>query len=253
MSRSFVESTGLQELAHTPHTDIRSVWAEGVSPTTGHEYDYVFVFEHPKGHYIKIDSEARQEFLKKGTEEEAQVALIGVAQATRRISGGAFDIHPFYGAVWGTKLETVAPDFLTDLARPDEDLTMIVNLTDAGSKFDDASTREAMAIGTTVVIPSAAGDRMLRYMQAPKANPNQRNRDQAITNGLGARWDAEFAKFNISARFGKNRIPKAMEMNPQNIANLLRRLGQSGVLTEIDVTAVHTQSELDATLKRISG
>lgn len=253
MSKPVVESLALLELAHTPHADITSVWAEGVSPETGHEYDYVFVFDHPKGQYIKIDSEERQEFLKKGTEEEAQVALIGVAHATRRLSGGAFDIHPFYGAVWGTKLETVAPDFLTDLARPDEDLTMFVNLTDAGNKFDDASTREAMAIGTTVACPSAADSRMLRYMEAPKANPNQCNRDQAVINNLGDRWDAEFAKFNKAARFGKGRIPKAMEMNPQNIANLLRGLGSRGVLTEIDVTAVHTQSELDARLKRIAG
>lgn len=249
MSRQVVEAPSLQELAHTPSEDVFSVWAEGVNPDTGYEYDYVFVFEHPKGQYIKIDSEKRREFLEKGTEEEAQAALIGVAQATRKISGGAFDVHPFHGAVWGTRLTPVAPDFvLTDFEELDEDLTMFVNLTDAGNKFDDSSTREALEIGTTVVGPSPEADRFFRYMRAvtAAANPNQKHRDQAIQNGLGERWDAEFAKFNRSRRFGRGRIPKAMEMSPANIAKVLSKLGQQGVLAEIDVTAVHHKSELEA-------
>ena len=38
--------------------------------------------------------------------------------------------------------------------------------------------------------------RLLEYMRAPKANPNQFDRDQAIANGLGARWDDEFRRYN---------------------------------------------------------
>jgi len=129
MSNQLTDSISVEELASTPmNPDMVSVWAEGVNPQTGYEYGYVFVFDHPNGSYIKIDSEKREAFLEKGTEEEAQVAIIGIAQATRRISGGEIGIHPYHGAVWGTKLTPIVPVFMTDLEEPNDELTMFVNM-----------------------------------------------------------------------------------------------------------------------------
>lgn len=203
---------------------------EGKNPSTGYTYDFSFIFEHPDGPYIKIDSERRGDFLAKGTEQQAQDALIELAQQIRQQSGGVFSIHPFHGAVWGTKLTPVAPGFLTDFKQLDEGLTMFVHLSDAGDRFDSRLTETALEIGTVVSIPSPQSDQLLTYMQTPKVNPNQTDRDQAIANGLGERWDAEFTRYHQAGD-----VPPAMSLDATNIVKLMRELEENTAITDLTV------------------
>ena len=117
----------------------------------------------------------------------------------------------------------------------EEGLSMIVYLTDAGDRFDDRLTREAVAIGTTVTIPGPKAGRLLEYMRAPKANPNQSDRDQAIANGLGARWDDEFRRYN------QGRVPAAMTLNPRNIVGLMQGVGKDAGLTNLAVARIYPE------------
>lgn len=206
---------------------------EGVNKETGYEYSFGFISKHPDGPYIKIDTKPRHVFLEKGTEQEAQDALVGLAQQIRRRSGGVINIHPFYGAVWGTKLTPVSPGFLTDSKQPDEDLTMFVYLTDSGYKFDDKLTKQALDIGQVITVPGPKAANFLAYQNAEKANPNQSDRDQAIVNKLGDRWDAEFKKYN-----NPKDIPQAMKPTPGNIVKLMRQLESEAGMTDLTVTRV---------------
>lgn len=150
--------------------------------------------------------------------------LLILRKKVRTRTGGHFEIHPFYGAVYGTKLTTVAPDFLTDLESPDDKLSMIIYLTNNGENFDPRLTREYQRIGTSYRVPSRQNDRHLRYMDAAiGGNPNQENRDQAIANGLQEAWENEFEKFN------SGRIPQAMHVSPSNVVDLMRSMTSEGV------------------------
>lgn len=209
------------------------VLIEGLNKETGYEYSFGFIAEHPNGPYIKIDTEPRRTFLEKGTEQEAQDALVDLAQQVRRKSGGVISIHPFYGAVWGTKLTPVAPGFLTDSEQPDENLTMFVYLRDSGYKFDDNLTRQALDIGAVVVIPGPKAADLLAYTKAAKANPNQSDRDIALVNKLGERWDAEFNKYNQPTG-----IPQAMKPTPGNIVKLMRQLESEANMADLTVTRI---------------
>lgn len=209
--------------AISPEVAPSFVRIEGGSVSTGYVYDFGFTFDHPHGPYIKIDTEHRSAYLTRGTEQQAQDALVVLAQQTRRRSGGSFDIHPFYGAVYGTKLTPVSPGFLTDSAGMDQGLSMIIYLTDAGDKFDGRLIRKALAIGTTVTILD------------PKANPNQSCRNQAIANGLSARWNDEFRRYN------QDRVPTAMTLNPRNIVGLMQSVERDAGLTNLAVTRIHPE------------
>lgn len=203
---------------------------EGRDPVTGYTYNFGFIFDHPNGPYIKIDTEPRRAFLAKGSEQQAQDALVDLTQQTRKRSGGVLGVHPFYGAVWGTKLNTVAPDFLTDLEHLDEDLSMLIHLTDTKEEFDEKLTQESIEIGTVVAIPGHKSNRLLEYMRTPKSNPNQEDRDTAIANGLEERWDAEFKKYHKTGD-----VPPAMILNPDNIVRLMRKLESEVGITDLAV------------------
>ena len=244
MSR-FTESMTLEQFEQLPAEDFRYAEAEATSPST--DYDYRYRFSAAKDKRLPsmgITTEHREEFLKKGTEQDAQDALVTLAHQTRELTGGVFDIHPFYGAVYGTKINPVAPGFLVDLARPDEGLSVGIDLSDEGYAFDEESTREAVSIGTTVVFPSANARRLMDYMDTPKPNPNQQSRDQAVANKLGDRWDEEFTRFNGKRpRPWKKNVLPAIELTPASAVELMRKLGDKALLTEIVVTWLYTRQD----------
>ncbi len=206
---------------------------EAKNASTGYTYDFGFISEHPSGPFIRITTETRESFLTKGTEEQAQDALIELVHQTRRKSGGSLSIHPFYGAVWGTKLTPVAPGFCTDIVSLQDNLASIIYLTNAGEEYDQQLTNEALEIGTVVAIPGPMSERYLRYIQAAKANPNQADRDIAVTNGLGQRWDDEFKKLNRP----EDDQP-AMALTPNNIVRLMRDLEKDAGLSGLSVAKV---------------
>lgn len=235
----------LEQFEELPSEDFMYAHASATSPSIGYDYSYRFnAAEESRPARVGINTEERKDFLQKGTEQDAQDALIELAHQTRELTGGVFNIHPFYGAVYGTKIEPVSPDFLVDLDMPDEGLHMGIDLSDQGYDFDDESTRVAVAIGTTVVMPSPKAARLLEYMKAPKANPNQENRDQAVANHLGDRWDAEFERFNgKKPRPWRKGVRSAIELTPVSAVKFMRELGDKALLTEIAVTWLYTRQD----------
>jgi hypothetical protein len=230
-------SDWLAELKRDPY----SILIEGENPFTKFAYGFWFVFKHPKGPYIKIDTEPRWIFLEKGSarqvlekEHQAQEALETLTKQTRGISGGVIDIHPFYGPVFGTILTPMIPGFLKNHHPPDEGLSMTISLTDAGYEFDYDLTKEALAIGTTVMYPSPNGERFFKHItQASRYNPNQANRDQAYANNYGRAWDKAFDKCNHNA------ASPAMTLNPKNIVGLIHTLEEKKALTNLSVVKIN--------------
>ncbi len=181
-----------------PNFKFGGIFMDGVNENTGYKYEVGFVIDHPHGPYLKIDTEKRKDFLGKGSEKNAEDAFKRVAFAMRSKTGGYFEIHPFYGAIWGTHFNPI-----TDFCKggEDDDLTTIIHFTDNGNTFDDALTREATSMGTTIAFPGPNAQRCLDYQKkVNRKNPNQGSRDQAIVNGLGELWDAEFERYNPHAK-----------------------------------------------------
>lgn len=239
---------GVEEINGVASEEFASVDFSGVNPTTG--YEYVLRFNSPDDSRpggVHISTEARGDFLRKGTEEDAQSALVDLSHFVRPLTGGVFRIHPFYGAVYNTKLDTVAPGFgLCKYEQPEDSLSMSIVLSDEGYKFDRESTKEARAIGTTVVVPSPAANRMLAYMEKPKVNPNQESRDQAVTNDLGKRWDAEFRRFNgPKFRFLRTVTKRAIEVTPYSITYMLKILQNQKLFADVVVDTLRTGKPSD--------
>jgi len=228
------ETLSLRRFGRTSAEDLAAAFATGVSPS-GYRYKFVFVFEHPHGPYYRVDSEKREEFLRHGTEEAAQADVIDMARAARQISGGEFHIHPFFGAVWGTCLTPVAESFGSNNG-PTDDLSMIVSLARGREGFDEGLTAQSAAIGLTFRSGTRQAQQYMEYMEAAdRANPNQATRDQAIGNGLGERWDAEYAKFQAPPG------SSPMQATPANIARLLTTLRDQGKLLDVTVSVNRKQ------------
>ena len=204
----------IEEVSGNPMVSVR---LECTNVNTGYEYKFIFFNDHPGGPYIIIDTEPRDIFLTKGTETEAEEALKQLAFAIREKTGGYFNIHPFYGAVSHTSSSTVSKDFGSNFG--DDDLSMIIYLTDKGD-FDPRLTEEYLDIGLEFAVPSAEAQKFLEYKkQVKEANPNQEHRDQAIANGLGEKWDAEFNKYNP-----KDKILPVMNITPEHVVGLIQHL-----------------------------
>ncbi len=218
----------------SPEARLSVVSIEGRNSASGYTYGFGFIFDHPvNGPYIRIDTEQRQSFLSKGSEQQAQDALIALGQQTRQSSGGYFNVHPFQGAVWGTKLTPVAPGFLTDAAEPGGYLTMFIDLHDADDRFDNKWIRKALEIGTNATIPGSKSRKVIDYIQAPKPD-NQPGRNQAIENGLGGRWDKEFRRFHKGVD-----VPPAITLSPRSIIGLMRQLENNAALTDLVVWRIN--------------
>lgn len=231
------------QLRDVSPTEFYAVDLNGVNPATGYEYEICFFrADEPHEPGIHVSTEKRVSFLGKGSEEQAEGALVDLSQRVRKLSGGIFRIHPFYGGVYGTKIDPVSPGFLVDLALMDEGLSTSIVLSDEGYGFDDKSTREALDIGLTVEVPGPKSQQLLAYLSTPKRNPNQRERDQAVGNDLGERWDAEFHRFNgPQRRWLRRTVPQAMEVTPATVTSLVRNLGDQALFTEVTVGTLRTR------------
>lgn len=243
-----------KELRHSNYPDSKfgGIFLEGVA-NTDYKYSMGFVIEHPKGPYFRIGTEKRQEFLRKGSEMEAEDALTEMVFTIRSKTGGFFQIHPFYGAIYGTNSSPIT-DFCQ--GEPDDNLSTIIYLNDSRG-FNDELTREAVALGTTIVLNQSNVRRLDHYQyRASKANPNQYNRDIAIMNGLKENWETEFYQFNPHAKQNlldrirrRTDIPPAMQPTQENIADFINCL-QWSIFPGLRVTQVNylglTMAEFEA-------
>lgn len=179
---------------------------------------------HPSAPMIKLDTPTRQDFLRRNSEAESQIALERLARETILRTGGFVNIHPFYGAVWGTKLTPVSPGFLTDLPNLDESLSIFIYVNNQAGDFNDELTKAAKVIGNVFVSGTSRAAAHRLYNESAAQFPNQRHRDQAITNGLGQKWDKEFVRIHRDLL-----IPQAIELTPWNTIQLIGALGEVGL------------------------
>lgn len=229
----------LEKIEQTEEKKLDAVFIEGRNPATGYEYGLKFLFDTlfdplRRTPIIKIDTESRPAFLKKGTEREAQDALVDVAQQVRRRSGGFFNIHPYYGAVFGTTLTPVVPGFYADIPGQEQNLKMFIYLSNAGGSFDNRLTQEYRRIRGMREDSRAKSPRLLEYLQASQANPNQQNRDDAIMYRRGEIWHFENSIYNQ-----RTEVPQAMTLTPQNMVALMRGLESDAVLEHVKVSSIH--------------
>ena len=192
----------------------------GVDAKDQRSYKLHFITEHPQGPYLRIDTEPRRNFLLLGSEEQAQGALVSLGNEVRRKTGGFYQIHPFYGLVRGTCLTPVAPNFVC--GHDDEDLSLLIYLTNQGKRFNRRLTQQSIAIGTTTTLPDPEVIVNLRHQYEVVDNPNQGDRDIAVTCGLGVEWNRQFNEAH------RDRVPSAMQITVPNIVDLLYKLKGNG-------------------------
>lgn len=192
--------------------------AEGVRPS-GYRYKIGFITEHPTGPYIKIDSEPRGLYMARGTEQDAQNDLEACAFSLRAITGGFFEIHPFYGAVWGSKIDPIVEGF-GDNAGNQDNLTMILALARDGFEFSDGLSRLSDRLGATYRISGSNASNAMAYLIGLQgANPNQGHRDIARVNGLEDKWKEVFHEYNSGRSY-----PTAMKPDMRSIQSTLYQL-----------------------------
>ena len=146
------------ESANYPDSKLITVSIEGSYKNITHSI--YFVKEHPFGPYVNISTEPRKNFLKKVSEGEAEKNLKELTLSLRKYTGGQIIIHPFYGAVWGSKSPTIVKDFLVHLKELDGSLGMLIDLSKNGRH-------------------------------------NKEERNTARANRLEELWDEEFRKYNV--------------------------------------------------------
>lgn len=213
--KSITDEAGINK-AQDPGV-LDSVIIEDISSIEGDNYKLIVVNHHPKGPYIRVDTDLREQFLTRQTEEGAEEALRQFSLTLLEQTGGQFDIHPFFGAAWGTAHSTVVKDFIAP--GPDESLSMFINLSDK-DQFDPRLTAQAKEIGTVFTVPSPKSRKFVEYSQAAdKASPNQHNRDTAIINGLGNQWDKEFSRYHP-----KGAAKPVMVLHPKNVNSFIEEL-----------------------------
>lgn len=226
-SPDFRANPNLNELRSellTVNTGSISIGTRGVF--SGLEYRFDFVSNRPRGDYIRISTMRREEFSTATPEQHVQIFLVNLTLATREVTGGAIDIHPHYGAIYGNGLTPISgiPD-----QEPNRRLSMTIYLTDYVAGLDFGPPPQTQEIGTVIGIASSRAERDRMYFeQARNANPNQKNRDRAKVDRLQA-WDSQFLKFNGDTR----RIPNTMPIGPNNIADLMNSLVDRGLVTDV--------------------
>lgn len=232
------EKTGpnlsLEQLETAPITSPQLVVIEATQKNTGYKYELNFIFEHPTGPYISIRTEERQSFLQKGTEQQAQDALLELTKQAKEISGGLIEIHPFFGAVYQTNINPIASGFVFgDL---DDQLITTICLTEVSANtFERDLTNKLKKIGAVVAIPGPNALSYVEYLKAPKMNPNQSNRDTAVINKLGEKWDEENNRFNLGP------VSPVLTLSLHNIANFVNKLSQNAGLTDLTVTMLNAK------------
>jgi len=199
---------------------------------TGRKYGLIFVFDTPEAPYLRISTEKRSDFLGKGTEQEAENGLIRLSLRIRAITGGYFSIHPFFGAVYGTKISQVSPGFLAELTDYDEELHMLLYLRNP-APLNPAVTKINKALPPGVGVDRAAAGpfRKTSGMEGEGGNLDQNSRDQAALNGFEEAWNAQFRIYNphcpssgttLLGRWGawllrRDGIPRAMKVTPYGV------------------------------------
>lgn len=204
------------------------------NPENGCIYTIDFLFTQRPAPIIRISTEKRDTLLSKVTEEEAQEDLINLAKYVRSITGGVFDIHPFYGFVWGTRLTQIVPGFGSP-ASMNDDLTIIIALSDANPlEFDEQTTDRIASMGTTISSNDPEAGEFAEYLGTEFSNPNQKHRDTAIANDLGVKYELEVVRSNVAPD-----IPDAINLTPGNAAYILELLQEKKGFTNPKVPKVN--------------
>lgn len=198
---------------------------EGVYGITGDSYRFVFnkgEKDQDKEQTLRIDTAERKVYLAQSAENDQEQRLKSLASNIRSIIGGYYLIHPFYGAVWGTRNSPIIPWFMKDIEDLDGHLSMLLSLTDDGMNFDIDSMFTSVALGPTI-----SGDDIQVFfaneIKARRANPNGGNRNTALVNGYEEQWLREFHIYNDDPK------PYAMKITHSNIADFSNGLEQIGI------------------------
>lgn len=205
----------------------------GARGTFSHlDYELAFVSNRPRGDYLRISTPRRQDFLSHDTEGRVQIFLANLTKAVKDVTGGAVEIHPYYGAIYGNG---IAPLFAVPDTEPNRRLSMTLFLTDYVSSLDFSPPPPTQEVGTIIPIWSLRAERESKYFeQARNANPNQKNRDRSFAIGTSEAWDKEFKRFNSPSL----RLPYAMPIGPNNIADLMGSLVKRGLVENVRLKKV---------------
>jgi hypothetical protein len=216
------ERIQIEQLPYFEGQPVIYVEALGTQPRVGYPTEMTFSpAASIRVNQVSIITPHRRVFLEHGSEKRAQRKLISLTRATHAITAGAVDIHPFHGAVSGTKLTPVSPGFLSNIKGLDDAIGTSISLVPNGGIFSDTLTDEAANIPLSFSTDSEYMLRFAAYSQlARSANPNQRAKDQASSNGLGQRWEDEFNRFNDQAVLART----PMELDMGSIAHILKTL-----------------------------
>jgi len=175
----------------------QGVFMEGIHDPTGYKYFVSLLTGDSRPPELFVRSEKRGDYLSLGSEERAESALREVALAMRTRTGGHFDIHPFYGAVYGTQNSPIIDHIM---GGEDDNLSMTAYLIEDGS-CGRGLTKEGISgqvIESFLRSPheglSACIDRATR--RSPGEHPNVDHRRTAVLNDLGVQWDREFERYN---------------------------------------------------------
>jgi hypothetical protein len=103
-----------------PDSKFGGVFLHGVNGNTRYAYSVEITkmdgFDRPLSPYLRVRTEKRRDFLKKGSEREAEDVLREVSFAMRSRTGGIFEIDPFY------EYHSLAVNMLKRLAEKGEKL-----------------------------------------------------------------------------------------------------------------------------------
>lgn len=229
-----IDKPTLEQLGEVAPTELHSVLVNGVNPVTGYEYHLFFgASDGPSLPQIGISTEPRRSFSEKGSEAEAQSALLEFGQQVRSRSGGIFRVGRLACGIRGAASPVAKSTYERN---PYSGLGLTILLSDDGYYFPDRiSPVEALARSSSVSDLPFVGV-PVHQDNSSRKNPNQTERDMAVRDGYGDIWDAEFRRLNgPERRLFRPAVPEAMEVTPVNITSLLRDLGNRGLFDDVAV------------------
>lgn len=232
-----VKDPTIERLGEVAPTELHSVVINGVNPTTGYNYHLFFGAEdESRLPQIGISTEPRRSFLERGSEAEAEDALLEFGNQVRKRSGGIFRVGRLATGIRGA----TSPVRKTACEKdPYKGLGVTIFLSDDGYYSPDkVSPIRALARSSSVSdlpfvnVPVYDAD-------SSRKNPNQTERDAAVRDGFGDLWDTEFRRMNgPERRFFRPTVPVAMEVTPVNVTALLQNLGNRALFDDVTIDAL---------------
>jgi len=232
--RHLREFTSLENFAQQESRDqsLQMVSLAANHDLTDYFYEFTFVVDHPRGPHLLITTESREQFLKKGSEADAENELLRITALIKDVTSGAYWIHPFYGAVYGTAHSPITNFNSTG---PQENLGTLLYFSDNGQQpFDKQAEVTARFLGAIQVGLPEMWASLENQVTANKANPNGADRNIALVNGLAEQWDEQNRIFNLSETI----VNPAIKITHKSVVNLAEHLKRNG-FSNLVIDGVH--------------